>query len=130
VRVLDAHAVLAYLGNEAGWVTVEARLREAARTQPLRMCTVNWGEVLYVVARLRGGAQAEKTAEALEHLPIRLETADKELARAAALLKARYRVPYADCFAAALAQRLSVPLLTGDRDFRPLAKVIDLDWIA
>jgi len=85
MRVLDAHALLAHLPREPGWELLEKRLREAAKARPLRLCVVNWGRVLYVVARGRGLAQADEVASALERLPIRLDPVDKELARAAAL---------------------------------------------
>jgi ribonuclease VapC len=43
--------------------------------------------------------------------------ADEALAKASAALKLHYRLGYADCFAAALAIRMSATLVSSDPDF-------------
>jgi ribonuclease VapC len=43
---------------------------------------------------------------------------DWDLAKTAASFKSRYRMSYADCFAAALAKRSKGELVTGDPDFK------------
>jgi ribonuclease VapC len=55
--------------------------------------------------------------------------ADWDLTRRAAHLKARHRLSYADCFAAALAQQRDAELVTGDQEFRPLARDVKLHWL-
>ena len=36
---------------------------------------------------------------------------------------------YADCFAAALAQRESAAVVTGDPDFRQVEQLVAIDWL-
>jgi ribonuclease VapC len=50
---------------------------------------------------------------------------------AAVRLKATYPLSYADCFAAALAQRLGATVVTGDPEFHPLEDdgLIAVDWL-
>lgn len=52
-----------------------------------------------------------------------------ELALAAARLKAIFPLAYADTFAAALAQRGGVPVVTGDPEFKRLAGVVSVIWL-
>ena len=37
---------------------------------------------------------------------------------------------YADCFAAALAHRDRIPLITGDSEFRRVEDVIEIVWLS
>lgn len=57
---------------------------------------------------------ADRFMERLPSLPIRLVLPNAEDVLAAAKLKARRRISYADGFAAALAQREEAALVTGD----------------
>ena len=68
----------------------------------------------------------------IKALPIKLiNRIDEELLLAAAALKAKYPISYADSFAAALAMIHSCPLLTGDPEFRLLEKqrIINIEWL-
>ena len=47
----------------------------------------------------------------------------------AAKLKERFRIAYADCFAAALALEMNAPLVTGDPDFRKMEEKVAMKWI-
>jgi predicted nucleic acid-binding protein len=49
---------------------------------------------------------------------------------AAAGLKARHPVAYADCFAAALAIARKGRLVAGDPEFRRLGKDIPIEWLS
>ncbi|MFQ5791503.1 MAG: PIN domain-containing protein [Acidobacteriota bacterium] len=51
-----------------------------------------------------------------------------ETAKLAAALKARHRLPYVDCFGAALACERKAQLVTSDRDFERVAKNVMLLW--
>ncbi len=64
---------------------------------------VNWGEVCYSVWRAHGERAAESKLQDFAQLPVVFVEADTELTKQAASLKARHNLPYADCFAAALA---------------------------
>ena len=126
--VLDAHAVMAYLGREEGFERVKAHLHRAAvQDRPLRISAVNWGEVRYKVA-VKGGDAAETLAR-LARLPIEVVEADRVAAEAAADLKARYGLPYADCFAAALAAASKTAVLTGDPHFKAVEEAVKVEWL-
>jgi PIN domain nuclease of toxin-antitoxin system len=117
--VLDAHAVLIFLGHEPGWETVEGALR---RTEPW-MNLVNLGEVAYVIQRHRGAAQSDlvwsslRSSRASDPMSIRWIPVDDALVRAAADIKAHGGLSFPDAFAAASARQLGCPVLTGDPEF-------------
>jgi ribonuclease VapC len=47
----------------------------------------------------------------------------------AAKLKGRYRIAYADCFAAALSAKLKAAVITGDPEFNKLENEVSIHWI-
>jgi ribonuclease VapC len=63
------------------------------------------------------------------NLPLRAVPATWSRVRAAAQLKARFRISYADAFADALAIERASPFLTGDPDFAPLHQEAGLQVI-
>jgi len=127
--VLDSSALMAFFEDRAGAEKVEELLAKAAETKaPLLMSVVNWGEVYYSVWRVRGEKAAEGKLREIAQLPIEIVNADPELTKLAARLKAQHNLPYADCFAAALAQAKKAPLVTSDRDFKRVAKAVKLLW--
>ena len=68
------------------------------------MTTVNFGEVYYLLIRDHGLEEAGKIPQFIETLPIDFVEVDMELTKQAAFYKATKKLPYADCFAAALAK--------------------------
>ena len=54
---------------------------------------------------------------------------DMELAKLAASLKAEYHLPYADCFAASLAQARKATLVTSDKDFLRVGTAVKTLWL-
>jgi predicted nucleic acid-binding protein len=129
-KVLDSWALLCYLEQEPGFEKMIELFEKAAESSsPLFMCTINWGEVYYQVARRFGDIKAQEIEQLIETLPIRIIEADKHLTREAARIKARKRIAYADCFAAALAHLKKAELYTGDPEFRVLEKDIKVIWL-
>jgi len=127
--VLDASALLAFFEDEPGGAKVQELLTQAGQAQrPLLMSVVNWGEVLYVVWRRRGEEAARERIRAISRYPLEIVAADQETALLAASLKARHRLPYADCFAAALAQQRKATLATADKDFAQVEKELAILW--
>ena len=128
--VLDSYAILALLGNESESDDVAVLLRRAKADQVRALMTwVNVGEVAYIVERRWGPerlytALAMMEATALEMVPI-----ERELAIAAAHLKANHAIAYADAFAAALTQGLAATLVTGDPEFKLLEGVLKIQWL-
>ncbi len=52
-----------------------------------------------------------------------------ELGKLAARLKANHNLPYADCFAAALAQARKATLVTSDKDFERVRTALKTLWV-
>ncbi|RMD57790.1 type II toxin-antitoxin system VapC family toxin [Candidatus Parcubacteria bacterium] len=129
-KVLDSWAVLAFLKGEPAAATVETLLHKAAaRKARLLLCVVNWGEIYYSMWRAGGKEAAESAARDLAHLPLELADVGLQLVRLAASYKATNRMSYADCFAAALAKARNAELVTGDPEFKLLAREIKIQWL-
>lgn len=132
--VLDSQAVLAYLQNEPG----AARVRDVLTNGEPWMTLVNLGEVIYVLEREQGREVADAVYRQLltdDRLPsdvsILWVPVDAELVRRVASIKARGGLSYADCFAAAAAERLHCPILTADREFMSVEQFgIAVEWLA
>ncbi len=119
--VLDSFALLAYFRNEQGTEKVEQLLKEAASNEKhLFITNVNAGEVYYIAYKKDGSEKAELAWKAIQEFPIKLIEADLALTYKAANLKARYRLSYADAFAAALTIVKNATLITGDPEFNNL----------
>lgn len=130
--VLDAHAVLVFLGEEPGWTDVEEILRSG---EPW-MTLVNLGEVAYILERASGAAGADEMWANLRAQsrpggsPVRWLDIDEALVRRAAGIKARGGLSYADAFAAGAASVLNCPVLTGDPEFRTAEELgITVRWL-
>ncbi len=128
--VLDAFALLTYLRGEPGAERVlDLLLRARSGEARLCFCLVNYGEVLYISERQGGRPAVEEAIRIIDHLPLEIIPADRDLTFAAAHLKARYPISYADAFAAALAQKLGATLVTGDPEFREVEAVVKIEWL-
>ncbi len=121
--VLDANALLIYLGDRQGAARVQALLNESLRNNaPLLMSAVNWGEVVYSIWKQGGEVEARRMEKSIAHLPLAILPADRERATAAAELKGRHGLGYADSFAAELALANGATLVTADPEFAKLGK--------
>ncbi len=128
--VLDASALMTFFEDRAGAEKVEELLAKAAETKrPLLMSVVNWGEVFYSVWRARGEKAAREKLKEIAQLPIDILGVDMELAQLAATLKAEHNLPYADCFAGALAQGRRATLATSDKDFDRVGTALKILWV-
>ncbi len=131
--VLDAHALMVLFNDEPGAEEIEKILIKAESGSPkLFMSVVNWGEVYYSI--LRGASQEMAEAKAHEIAGMQIELVpvdadDLELVRQAAAFKATRKMSYADCFAAALAKIKNAELITGDREFKQLARDVKIHWL-
>ena len=94
----------------------------------LFMSVVNWGEVYYSTWRTKGPGVARKVLEDIAQLPLEIVDADLDLTRRAAELRAEHKLPYTDCFAAALAADRKASLATSDKDFAQVEKKLDILW--
>jgi predicted nucleic acid-binding protein len=120
VHVLDANALYRLLTRGPGFEIVNRLLKDARDSaMHLRMSVVNWGEVYYTIAKVKGYAETERIMQGVKLLPLTVIDADQVITARAAQLKAGFGLPYADCFAAATAD--GAVLVTSDaKDFRKI----------
>jgi len=130
VYVLDSFALLAYLGGERGMARVREILADSARGQ-CRACLslINLGKVLYIIERERSLPQAQATLAAIEQLPLDILPASRGAVLAAAHVKARFPLSYADAFVVAAAQEHDGTILTGDPEFVAVQSLVRLEWL-
>lgn len=123
--VFDAWALLAYLRDEP----VAERIERQLIGGPSVISSINYGEVLYRTIRERGEREAMAVADTLRST-ITVEQPDLSIVGAAARIKARGGMSYADAFCVATAQRHGLPVWTGDAEILRLAgpelEVVDL----
>ena len=130
VYVLDSYSLLAFLEWEKGAETVKALLRRAEKGEcRVLMSLINLGEALYITERERSLKDAQEVLALIEQLPIELLEVTRETVLAAAHIKARYPLAYADAFAVAAAQALNAPILTGDPEFEAVKGEVELQWL-
>ena len=122
--------MMAYFEDEPGADKVAGFLEEIVSSKSKGyMSIIHWGEIYYNIYRVQGEETAEKIISHLTRYPIELVDADRALTYQATKLKGKYKIAYADCFAAALAGRMNVTVVTGDPEFRKLENDIDIEWI-
>lgn len=128
--VLDSWALLAYLGDEAAGPAVAELIADAHQEGlPLLLSVVNAGALWYIIARRFSEAEADHAIADLRQLGIEFVDASWSLVRAASRFKAKGRISYADCFAAALAQEKKLELLTGDKEFKQVEDEVQVHWL-
>jgi predicted nucleic acid-binding protein len=127
--VLDSNAVLRYLGVSTGQGAdkVRALFVQAERGQArLSMSVINLGEVLYVLLKHVDGERARHYVQVLQNVVTMVE-ADAVQALRAAEMKHRYRLGYADSFAATLAMTRRATLVSADPAFEKVGS--SLKWL-
>ena len=130
VVVLDSWAMLAYLDGEPAAQQVRQLLRRARKKQvQVLFSLVNYGECLYITEREQGLQQAQRAAGIIDQLPLRVVPADRPLVFAAAHIKARYPVSYADAFSIALAKQTNGRVMTGDSEFKSVESEVNVHWL-
>ena len=130
VFILDSYALLAYLGGEPGQPRIKNALARAKDGKSrLLLCTINFGEVLYMTERRRGFSSAQNVQALIEHLPIEILEATRNLVLDAAHIKANHAMSYADAFIVAIAQREGGIILTGDPEFKTVEELVTLEWL-
>jgi predicted nucleic acid-binding protein len=128
--VLDSSALLAYVDQRESAGKVAHLLKSAIRGEAeILMSAVNYGEVYSVALRERGRDRALATLSMIRPLPIRFVDATPDRALHAAEVKIKYKLYYADSFAAALAMEYNAKLVTSDSDFRRLGHGFPIAWL-
>jgi predicted nucleic acid-binding protein len=110
---LDAYAVIAYLRQEPGAEVLKTFIELPTTFLAMHVC--NLGEVDYDFFREDGLAAAQTAWTHTLILPLELHReADDAFIQRVGIIKVEERVSFADAFALALAERLSIPLVTTD----------------
>jgi len=124
--VLDANALLRYVRGIDGAEKVRAILQQCERGLALiSMSVVNLGEAYYILMRYLGEPVAAKTVSTLRQV-VSFIPAGLDETIAAARIKEKFKMGYADSFAAALALRMNATLVSADPVFEKLGKSIKL----
>jgi predicted nucleic acid-binding protein len=128
--VLDSFALLAYLGGERGMARVREILASSAQGQ-CRVCLslISLGEVLYIIERERSLPKAQQALAAIEQLPLEILPASRDAVLAAAHVKARFPISYADAFVIAAAQEEDATIVTGDPEFAAMQSQVRIEWL-
>ena len=72
---------------------------------------------------------AKSFLENFHRLPISIVLPDSDLVWKASEIKAEYPISYADCFAVATALKHQAVILTGDPEFKKVAKIVTVEWL-
>lgn len=127
--VLDANAVLRYfsIGEGAGGDKVRSLFEQAEQGEArLSMSAINLGEVFYILLKRIGEQRTAPYIRALE-LTVTIVDANRERTIRTATLKHKYKLGYADSFAAALALERSATLVSADPSFEKVGR--PLKWM-
>jgi predicted nucleic acid-binding protein len=126
---LDAWAVLAFLRKESPADLRVLEILEQAGHRQMRavISIINLGEVYYRIGKLQGQKAADDTLADLRLLPMDILPADEEAVLAAARLKMKYPISYADAFAVAVSEAYKATLLTGDPELIALAGELHIE---
>ena len=117
--ILDSFALVVLFLRQKGWERVSQHLLDAADGHYSHMMSaINYGEVYYSIIRAEGDRYAEAALADISEMPIEIIDPTRAHVLAAARLKSKGRIAYADCFAAALALERGLYVLTGDPEFK------------
>jgi ribonuclease VapC len=121
---------MAYFQDEPPAAAIQKILVDAQEGRAhIVMTVINAGEIWYIYMRRASEQIANERIQQLRMAGVEFVDADWALTKEAARLKSRHAIAYADCFAAALAKREQGRLVTGDREFTKLEKLISITWI-
>jgi uncharacterized protein len=129
-RVLDSWPILEWIQDRqpAAGIVLQLLTEAQGGTTRVFVSAINIGEVYYVLRKHHADELAEQWRRLSQTLPATIEVPTYDDIWDAALLKGKYRIAYADAFAAALAQKLQCPVVTGDPEFRVISG-LQLEWI-
>lgn len=131
--VLDANALLTYLGEEPGADKIGTLLTHASSNEcQLYIHAINAYELYYLFYRDKGETIANELWSDVNALPIHLlYTLDEEFVKTAARFKAAFRMSVADSFLLAQADLLDAQVVTSDHhelDAVDVAGLINFYW--
>lgn len=119
--VFDSYAFIALFRNESGGEFVNELLSKIANGEAEGyMSSVNLGEVYYMMVRKNNLRDADAAIRDILHLPVEIYEPDVTFCLQSAALKSKFKISYADAFAAALTISKKATLITGDKEFDTL----------
>lgn len=128
--VLDTSAAIDYVESGSGANKMEQLLADATRQQVrLYISVLHLAEVFYLTWQKVGEERARATVASFLRFPIQMVPVDLIQALKAGELKARHKIPFVDCIAAALALQQHATLVTADRDFERLGRHFPILWL-
>lgn len=130
--VLDAWALLALIFKEepAAKKVRDVFDQEGATTSPIYISWINIGEVYYNIARKKGPSAADEVLNDIKMLPIRFQEPSKVDILAAATVKSKHKLSYADAFAVSLAQKIDGVIYTGDPEIVLLKDFVKVEELS
>jgi len=130
--VIDTYAIISFLRKENNHLAVKRIFQQERESgTALLLSEINWGEVYYITLRNFGEAALQRTLGWMDAMGFQIVPPTRERIQAAARIKARFPVSYADAFAIAAAQEFGCPVVTGDPEFRKVeaAGMVKLVWV-
>jgi predicted nucleic acid-binding protein len=131
--VLDSWPVMEWLKAREPLVNRFELWMEASRRGDIHLVlsTINLGEIYYNAWNEWSETRAEVALASLKALPILIIHPTEEDALSAARIKGRYKISYADAFAAVLALEFDAPVITGDKDFLKIKQdsLLAVEWV-
>lgn len=123
--VLDTSAVMAFLCDEEGADTVEGYLNKAQKGS-VRLCMsfATLAEVFSSATKKEGKDKAELYVAVIKSWPVKWVHSSEELCLSAGMLKAQYRISFADAFIAATAIHFDAFLVHKDPEFEALRAIL------
>ena len=128
--LFDAFPLLCWLQEEPGYELVDNLLTEAETGKSsISMHIINLGEVFYRLCLVSSMKRGEEILEKIRLLPIRILSISDEEVMAAAKIKAKYPISYADAFAVAKAVQSGATVVTGDPEYKKVSKIVEILWV-
>lgn len=128
--VLDSSAVLAFLQKEKGAERVKSLLETAREGKAVvYVSEVSLGEVYYILIRSVGQEESKLVLAQVLGLPLVVVSIERRDILAAAEIKAVGGLSFLDCFVIALGKEKKATIITGDREFAPFEKIVNIEWI-
>lgn len=130
--VLDAWALLSLIFKEepAAEKVKSILSKEEIPDSSIHISWINIGEVYYNIARRKGQDVADEVLIDIKNLPVTLHEPTKTDILAAATLKSKHKLSYADAFAVSLAQKIDGIIITGDPEIILLKDFVKVERLS
>lgn len=130
--VLDAWALLSLIFKEEPAAERVKRIlnKEDISDSSIYISWINVGEVYYSIARRKGQDVAYEVLNDIKNLSVTLHEPSKKDILAAAILKSKHKLSYADAFAVSLAQEIDGMIVTGDPEIILLKDFVKVEQLS